>query len=118
MDTMIRYHRMKGATPLGGRHRSRGHRYADRGGRQLQAQGTSGTILGRDEFANACGSGRSNPAPPSRGRCVASARPPTGFRRRGGANQGYFTMDSHMSKGVVETFVAVRRGSFTAASAW
>ncbi len=107
MDTMIRYHRMKGDNTnwvVGTDHAGIATQIVVE--RQLQAQGSSRHDLGRDEFTKRVWQWKEQSGSTitrQMRRLGASAN--WSFADASGANQGYFTMDSHMSKGVVETFV-------------
>jgi valyl-tRNA synthetase len=107
MDTLIRYHRMQG-------HNTNWVVGTDHAGiatqivveRQLQAAGQSRHDLGREKFVERVWEWKEQSGSTitrQMRRLGASAN--WGFADASGANQGYFTMDAHMSKGVVETFV-------------
>ena len=109
MDSLIRYHRMKGDNTnwvVGTDHAGIATQIVVE--RQLQAEGKTRHDLGREEFTKrvwkwkeASGSTITE----QMRRLGASAN--WGYADASGANQGYFTMDEHMSKGVVETFVTL-----------
>ncbi len=109
MDSLIRYHRMKGDNTnwvVGTDHAGIATQIVVE--RQLQAEGKSRHDLGREEFTKrvwqwkeASGSTITE----QMRRLGASAN--WNFADASGAHQGYFTMDDHMSKGVVETFVTL-----------
>ncbi len=107
MDTMIRYHRMKGDNTnwvVGTDHAGIATQIVVE--RQLQAEGKSRHDLGREEFTKRVWTWKEKSGSTitqQMRRLGASAN--WGFADASGANQGYFTMDDHMSKGVVETFV-------------
>jgi valyl-tRNA synthetase len=107
MDTLIRYHRMQG-------HNTNWVVGTDHAGiatqivveRQLQAAGQSRHDLGREKFNERVWEWKEQSGSSitrQMRRLGGSAN--WGFADASGANQGYFTMDAHMSKGVVETFV-------------
>ncbi len=107
MDTMIRYHRMKGDNTnwiVGTDHAGIATQIVVE--RQLQADGKSRHDLGREEFVKRVWTWKEKSGSTitqQMRRLGASAN--WGYADASGANQGYFTMDDHMSKGVVETFV-------------
>ena len=109
MDSLIRYHRMKGDNTnwvVGTDHAGIATQIVVE--RQLQAEGKSRHDLGRDEFTKRVWQWKEQSGSTiteQMRRLGASAN--WGFADDSGANQGYFTMDSHMSKGVVETFVTL-----------
>ena len=109
MDSLIRYHRMKGDNTnwvVGTDHAGIATQIVVE--RQLQAEGKSRHDLGRAEFNKKVWQWKeqsgSNITEQMR-RLGASAN--WNFADASGAKQGYFTMDEHMSKGVVETFVTL-----------
>jgi valyl-tRNA synthetase len=109
MDSLIRYHRMKGDNTnwvVGTDHAGIATQIVVE--RQLQAEGKSRHDLGREEFVKRVWKWKEES-----GSTITRQ-----MRRLGvsanwkyaddtGAGQGYFTMDEHMSKGVVETFVTL-----------
>ncbi len=107
MDTLIRYHRMKGDNTnwvVGTDHAGIATQIVVE--RQLQGEGSSRHDLGRDEFTRRVWQWKEQSGSTitqQMRRLGASAN--WGYADASGANQGYFTMDDHMSKGVVETFV-------------
>jgi valyl-tRNA synthetase len=109
MDTLIRYHRMQG-------HNTNWVVGTDHAGiatqivveRQLQAAGQSRHDLGREEFVKRVWKWKEESGATitqQMRRLGASAN--WDFADASGARQGYFTMDDHMSRGVVETFVTL-----------
>jgi len=107
MDTLVRYHRMKGDNTnwvVGTDHAGIATQIVVE--RQLQAQGQSRHDLGREEFTKRVWQWKEQSGSTitrQMRRLGASAN--WAYADASGANQGYFTMDEHMSKGVVETFV-------------
>ena len=109
MDSLIRYHRMKGDNTnwvVGTDHAGIATQIVVE--RQLQAEGKSRHDLGREEFNKRVwqwkGQSGSTITQQMR-RLGASAN--WDYADASGAHQGYFTMDDHMSSGVVETFVTL-----------
>jgi valyl-tRNA synthetase len=109
MDTMIRYHRMKGDNTnwvVGTDHAGIATQIVVE--RQLQAEGKSRHDLGREEFTKRVWQWKEQS-----GSTITQQMRRLGssanwkYADSTGAGQGYFTMDSHMSKGVVETFVSL-----------
>jgi valyl-tRNA synthetase len=107
MDTLVRYHRMQG-------HNTNWVVGTDHAGiatqivveRQLEAEGKKRTDLTREEFLKKVWAWKEQSGSTitrQMRRLGASAN--WSFADASGANQGYFTMDAHMSGGVVETFV-------------
>ena len=109
MDSLIRYHRMKGDNTnwvVGTDHAGIATQIVVE--RQLQAEGKSRHDLGREEFTKRVWQWKEQSGSTitqQMRRLGASAN--WGYADASGANQGYFTMDDHMSKGVVETFVTL-----------
>ena len=109
MDSLIRYHRMKGDNTnwvVGTDHAGIATQIVVE--RQLQAEGTSRHDLGREAFSKRVWQWKEQSGSTiteQMRRLGASAN--WGYADASGAHQGYFTMDDHMSKGVVETFVAL-----------
>ena len=109
MDSLIRYHRMKGDNTnwvVGTDHAGIATQIVVE--RQLQAEGKSRHDLGREEFTKRVWKWKEQSGSTiteQMRRLGASAN--WNFADASGANQGYFTMDDHMSKGVVETFVTL-----------
>jgi valyl-tRNA synthetase len=109
MDTMIRYHRMKGDNTnwvVGTDHAGIATQIVVE--RQLQADGISRHDLGREEFLKRVWQWKEKSGATimqQMRRLGASAN--WSFASEDGGAKGYFTMDSHMSKGVVETFVSL-----------
>jgi valyl-tRNA synthetase len=109
MDTMIRYHRMKGDNTnwvVGTDHAGIATQIVVE--RQLQADGISRHDLGREEFLKRVWQWKEKSGSTitqQMRRLGSSAN--WNYADATGAGQGYFTMDSHMSKGVVETFVSL-----------
>jgi valyl-tRNA synthetase len=109
MDTMIRYHRMKGDNTnwvVGTDHAGIATQIVVE--RQLQADGISRHDLGREEFLKRVWQWKEKSGSTitqQMRRLGSSAN--WNYADSTGAGQGYFTMDSHMSKGVVETFVSL-----------
>ena len=107
MDTLIRYHRMQG-------HNTNWVVGTDHAGiatqivveNQLKQGGQTRHDLGREKFVERVWEWKEQSGSTitrQMRRLGGSAN--WGFADASGANQGYFTMDAHMSKGVVETFV-------------
>ena len=109
MDSLIRYHRMKGDNTnwvVGTDHAGIATQIVVE--RQLQAEGKSRHDLGREAFTQRVWQWKEQSGSTitqQMRRLGASAN--WGYADATGANQGYFTMDDHMSKGVVETFVTL-----------
>ncbi len=117
MDSLIRYHRMKGDNTnwvVGTDHAGIATQIVVE--RQLQAEGKSRHDLGREEFTKRVWKWKEQSGSTiteQMRRLGASAN--WNFANAGNAKagadsrkgQGYFTMDEHMSKGVVETFVTL-----------
>ncbi len=109
MDSLIRYHRMKGDNTnwvVGTDHAGIATQIVVE--QQLKAEGQTRHDLGREEFTKRVWKWKESSGSTitqQMRRLGASAN--WGFADDSGANQGYFTMDSHMSKGVVETFVTL-----------
>ena len=109
MDSLIRYHRMKGDNTnwvVGTDHAGIATQIVVE--RQLQAEGKSRHDLGREAFTQRVWKWKEQSGSTiteQMRRLGASAN--WGYADASGANQGYFTMDDHMSKGVVETFVTL-----------
>ncbi len=109
MDSLIRYHRMKGDNTnwvVGTDHAGIATQIVVE--RQLQAEGKSRHDLGREEFTKRVWKWKEQSGSTiteQMRRLGASAN--WNFADASGAHQGYFTMDDHMSKGVVETFVTL-----------
>ena len=109
MDSLIRYHRMKGDNTnwvVGTDHAGIATQIVVE--RQLQAEGKSRHDLGREEFSKRVWQWKEQSGSTiteQMRRLGASAN--WNFADATGAGQGYFTMDDHMSKGVVETFVTL-----------
>ncbi|TAF99543.1 MAG: valine--tRNA ligase [Betaproteobacteria bacterium] len=109
MDTMIRYHRMKGDNTnwvVGTDHAGIATQIVVE--RQLQADGISRHDLGREEFLKRVWQWKEKSGSTitqQMRRLGSSAN--WNYADATGAGQGYFTMDPHMSKGVVETFVSL-----------
>jgi valyl-tRNA synthetase len=109
MDTMIRYHRMKGDNTnwvVGTDHAGIATQIVVE--RQLQADGVSRHDLGREEFLKRVWQWKEKSGSTitqQMRRLGSSAN--WNYADSTGAGQGYFTMDPHMSKGVVETFVSL-----------
>ena len=109
MDSLIRYHRMKGDNTnwvVGTDHAGIATQIVVE--RQLQAEGKSRHDLGRAEFNKKVWQWKEQSGSTiteQMRRLGASAN--WNFADASGAKQGYFTMDEHMSKGVVETFVTL-----------
>ena len=109
MDSLIRYHRMKGDNTnwvVGTDHAGIATQIVVE--RQLQAEGKSRHELGREAFTQRVWQWKEQSGSTitqQMRRLGASAN--WGYADATGANQGYFTMDDHMSKGVVETFVTL-----------
>jgi valyl-tRNA synthetase len=107
MDTLIRYHRMKGENTnwvVGTDHAGIATQIVVE--QKLRAENKTRHDLGREEFTKRVWNWKEQSGSTitrQMRRLGASAN--WGFADASGANQGYFTMDSHMSKGVVETFV-------------
>ncbi len=107
MDTLIRYHRMKGENThwvVGTDHAGIATQIVVE--QKLRAENKTRHDLGRDEFTKRVWNWKEQSGSTitrQMRRLGASAN--WSFASADGANQGYFTMDSHMSKGVVETFV-------------
>ncbi len=109
MDTLIRYNRMQG-------HNTNWVVGTDHAGiatqivveRQLQAAGQSRHDLGREEFVKRVWKWKEESgATITRQMRRLGASANWDFADASGAQQGYFTMDEHMSRGVVETFVTL-----------
>ena len=109
MDSLIRYHRMKGDNTnwvVGTDHAGIATQIVVE--RQLQAEGKSRHDLGRAAFNEKVWQWKEKSGSTiteQMRRLGASAN--WNFADASGAKQGYFTMDDHMSKGVVETFVTL-----------
>ena len=109
MDSLIRYHRMKGDNTnwvVGTDHAGIATQIVVE--RQLQAEGKSRHDLGRAEFNKRVWQWKEQSGSTitqQMRRLGASAN--WSFADASGAKQGYFTMDEHMSIGVVETFVTL-----------
>ncbi len=109
MDTMIRYHRMRGDNTnwvVGTDHAGIATQIVVE--RQLRADGISRHDLGREEFTKRVWQWKEKSGSTitqQMRRLGSSAN--WNYADSTGAGQGYFTMDSHMSKGVVETFVSL-----------
>ncbi len=109
MDSLIRYHRMKGDNTnwvVGTDHAGIATQIVVE--RQLQAEGKSRHDLGREEFVKRVWKWKEESGSTitrQMRRLGASAN--WKYADDTGAGQGYFTMDDHMSKGVVETFVTL-----------
>ena len=109
MDSLIRYHRMKGDNTnwvVGTDHAGIATQIVVE--RQLQAEGKSRHDLGREEFVKRVWKWKEESGSTitrQMRRLGASAN--WKYADDTGAGQGYFTMDEHMSKGVVETFVTL-----------
>ena len=109
MDSLMRYHRMKGDNAnwvVGTDHAGIATQIVVE--QQLKAEGTTRHDLGRDKFNERVWKWKEQSGSTitqQMRRLGASAN--WGFADDTGASQGYFTMDSHMSKGVVETFVTL-----------
>ena len=109
MDSLIRYHRMKGDNTnwvVGTDHAGIATQIVVE--RQLQADGKSRHDLGRAAFNEKVWQWKEQSGSTiteQMRRLGASAN--WDFADASGAKQGYFTMDEHMSKGVVETFVTL-----------
>jgi valyl-tRNA synthetase len=107
MDTLIRYHRMKGARAnwvVGTDHAGIATQIVVE--RQLAAEGKSRHDLGREAFLDRVWQWKEHSGSTitrQMRRLGASAN--WTYADASGAGQGYFTMDPHMSRGVVETFV-------------
>ena len=107
MDTLMRYHRMLGDDAnwvVGTDHAGIATQIVVE--RQLQAQGSSRHDIGREAFVRRVWDWKEHSGSTitrQMRRLGASAN--WSFADASGAQQGYFTMDEHMSKGVVETFV-------------
>ncbi len=107
MDSLIRYHRMKGDNTnwvVGTDHAGIATQIVVE--QKLRAENKTRHDLGRDEFTKRVWDWKEQSGSTitrQMRRLGASAN--WSFASTDGANQGYFTMDSHMSKGVVETFV-------------
>ena len=109
MDSLIRYHRMKGDNTnwvVGTDHAGIATQIVVE--RQLQAEGKSRHDLGREEFNKRVWQWKEQSGSTitqQMRRLGASAN--WDYADASGAHQGYFTMDEHMSSGVVETFVTL-----------
>ncbi len=109
MDSLIRYHRMKGDNTnwvVGTDHAGIATQIVVE--RQLQAEGKSRHDLGREDFSKRVWKWKEQSGSTiteQMRRLGASAN--WNYADATGAGQGYFTMDDHMSKGVVETFVTL-----------
>ena len=109
MDSLVRYHRMKGDNTnwvVGTDHAGIATQIVVE--QQLKVEGQTRHDLGREEFTKRVWKWKESSGSTitqQMRRLGASAN--WGFADDSGANQGYFTMDSHMSKGVVETFVTL-----------
>jgi valyl-tRNA synthetase len=107
MDSLIRYHRMKGENAnwvVGTDHAGIATQIVVE--QKLRAENKTRHDLGRGEFTKRVWDWKEQSGSTitrQMRRLGASAN--WGFADASGANQGYFTMDDHMSKGVVETFV-------------
>lgn len=107
MDTLIRYHRMKGENTnwvVGTDHAGIATQIVVE--QKLRAENQTRHDLGRDAFTKRVWDWKEQSGSTitrQMRRLGASAN--WSFASADGANQGYFTMDDHMSKGVVETFV-------------
>ncbi len=107
MDTLIRYHRMKGERAnwiVGTDHAGIATQIVVE--RQLQAEGLDRHRLGREAFVERVWQWKEHSGSTitqQMRRLGASAN--WRYADASGAGQGYFTMDPHMSRGVVETFV-------------
>ncbi|MFN3629789.1 MAG: valine--tRNA ligase [Casimicrobiaceae bacterium] len=107
MDTLIRYHRMKGARAnwvVGTDHAGIATQIVVE--RQLEAEGKSRHDLGREAFLERVWQWKEHSGSTitrQMRRLGASAH--WTYADASGAGQGYFTMDAHMSRGVIETFV-------------
>jgi valyl-tRNA synthetase len=107
MDSLIRYHRMKGENAnwvVGTDHAGIATQIVVE--QKLRAENKTRHDLGRGEFTKRVWDWKEQSGSTitrQMRRLGASAN--WGFADASGANQGYFTMDDHMSKGVLETFV-------------
>ncbi|MCS6995446.1 MAG: valine--tRNA ligase [Casimicrobiaceae bacterium] len=107
MDTLIRYHRMKGRRAnwiVGTDHAGIATQIVVE--RQLQAEGKTRHDLGREAFLERVWQWKEHSGSTitqQMRRLGASAN--WRYADATGAGQGYFTMDAHMSRGVIETFV-------------
>ena len=98
MDSLTRYHRMRGFNAAGAGHRPRGIATQIVVERQLQEQGTSRHDLGRENFVQKVWEWKEKS-----GNTIT-----TQMRRMGDSvdwSHEYFTMDEKLSKVVTETFV-------------
>ncbi len=109
MDSLVRYHRMKGDNTnwvVGTDHAGIATQIVVE--QQLKAEGQTRHDLGREEFTKRVWKWKESSGSTitqQMRRLGASAN--WGFADDTQSNQGYFTMDSHMSQGVVETFVTL-----------
>ena len=107
MDTLIRYHRMKGCNTnwiVGTDHAGIATQIVVE--RQLQGEGHSRHDIGREAFLERVWRWKEHSGSTitrQMRRLGASAN--WNYADASGAGQGYFTMDEHMSRGVAETFV-------------
>jgi valyl-tRNA synthetase len=111
MDTLIRYHRMKGDNTnwaVGTDHAGIATQIVVE--RQLQAEGKSRHDLGREKFVERVWDWKRESGATIMGqmrRLGDSAN--WGYADTEGANAGYFTMDAKMSSAVVEVFVKLHQ---------
>jgi valyl-tRNA synthetase len=107
MDTLVRYHRMKGWDTnwvVGTDHAGIATQLVVE--RQLQAQGKSRHDLGRPDFLSKVWEWKQESGSTiTRQMRRLGASGNWGYADSEGHNAGYFTMDSHMSQAVVEVFV-------------
>ena len=109
MDSLVRYHRMKGDNTnwvVGTDHAGIATQIVVE--QQLKAEGKTRHDIGRDEFTKRVWKWKEESGSTitrQMRRLGASAN--WNYADATGAGQGYFTMDPHMSKGVVETFVSL-----------
>jgi valyl-tRNA synthetase len=109
MDSLVRYHRMKGDNTnwvVGTDHAGIATQIVVE--QQLKAEGKTRHDIGREEFTKRVWKWKEESGSTitrQMRRLGASAN--WNYADATGAGQGYFTMDPHMSKGVVETFVSL-----------
>ncbi|HNY45703.1 MAG TPA: valine--tRNA ligase [Casimicrobium sp.] len=109
MDSLVRYHRMKGDNTnwvVGTDHAGIATQIVVE--QQIKAEGKTRHDIGREEFTKRVWKWKEESGSTitrQMRRLGASAN--WNYADATGAGQGYFTMDPHMSKGVVETFVSL-----------